>query len=245
MRLLSIMGRNTLLNFKPQKKIAQMAKIDSFTKINIQGLLKSVSPLVSSSPLEQYESNEQMEKTIGDRVELTFVPMRNPLFLTIAANHALSKNCRYIWTGVCADDNANYPDCTPTFISAMQEMVNSALGIDGLTIVAPLLKTPKHEAIASALKIQGCYVALAYSHTSYAGDYPPYNRNHATILREESFRLAGIPDPLILRAHLEGRMVLPDEDHYNLPQYLLLQTETGIDGCLIGVANFLRSRKWK
>ncbi len=223
--------------------IAKLANVKCFRIVNIKGIMKSRSPLLSEEKLEQYKDNKQMEQIIGDRIELTFVPMRNPLFLTIAINHAVHNDCKKVWIGVCQNDNANYPDCTAAYINAMQSMIYAALGEEELfvDIQTPLICKSKHHAIRDALQLPGCYRALAYSHTSYAGDYPPYNRNHATVLREESFCKAGIPDPLILRAVLEQRMPIPDRDPYkDLPQEFFQISQRSIDEILILIEMRLR-----
>jgi len=57
--------------------------------------------------------------------------------------------------------------------------------------------------------------ALSYSHTAYSGKFPPTTKDHSTLLREEGFRLAGLPDPMIVRAHKEQGYALPKENNYS------------------------------
>lgn len=116
------------------KKIAWLAEVDhSIIKLE-HGVLGGRSPLTNrDQELETYSSPEEMGKIIGDRVELTFVPMRNALFLTIAANQAVCRDIYHMVTGVCQDDNANYPDCRLSFIQSQQDTVNAALGFDDPT----------------------------------------------------------------------------------------------------------------
>ena len=213
-------GQRHKLELDAARTIAFKSGIKNWNVVEVPNVMLSSSPLTDiHEELEQYNTAKEMDEIIGDRVELTFVPMRNALFLTIAANHALHYHCDSIWTGVCADDNANYPDCTAKFVKNMQQMIDAALGKkDAVKLMAPLLNTPKHEALDECLHMAGCYTALGYSHTSYAGDYPPLDRNHATVLREDAFATAGLPDPLIIRAWIEGKMSLPDTAVYkNLP----------------------------
>jgi len=205
------------------RKIAvEIARVKTHEIININnGILRSVSPLVDhSQELEQYENHEQMGQIIGDRVELTFVPMRNALFLTIAANRAIALDAEDdwdIWVGVCQEDNANYPDCREDFIDAQQDAINEALGdLGGITLYTPVLHYTKDEALrAYVAHSPDIYYALAYSHTAYDGTYPPSGADHATVLRAYSFEKARMPDPLIVRAWLDGLISdLPETANY-------------------------------
>lgn len=213
-------GQRHALEIESATIVASMAGVASHEVVHVPGILESVSPLTSSNELERYESAEQMEAVIGDRRELTFVPMRNALFLTIAANRAEALGVNYIVTGVCQMDNANYDDCRQVFIDAAVAYINTALGHDhrGTTpiqIVTPLMDLSKAETCMLADALPGCMEALAYSHTSYDGKYPPTDMNHANVLRADGFEKAGLPDPLVLRAHREGLMELPATANYD------------------------------
>ena len=179
------------------------------------GILESTSPLVSDNRLHQYADFQAMEDQVGNRVEDTFVPMRNDLFLTLAANRAVAKGHREVVTGVCGNDTANYPDCRPSFIHAKQGATREALGTQNFYITTPVLHHTKSSMIEEARAVPGVYQAWALSHTAYDGQYPPTGSDHATLLRAEGFRQAGVPDPLVARAHYEGLMELPLEVHYD------------------------------
>lgn len=196
--------------------VAKMAKVTTHSVIKLGPVLVGASPLTDhTAELETYGSYKEMDKIIGDRVELTFVPMRNALFLTVAMNRAVVFGCDAVITGVCQQDNANYPDCRQTFIDAMGTMVRNALGrANAPVFLAPLMDLTKAQSIKLAQSLPGCMEALAYSHTAYDGQYPPTGKDHASTLRAQGFLEAGVPDPLVLRAHREGLMDLPETPNY-------------------------------
>lgn len=204
-------------------KVAKMAGVASHEIIPVPNCLVSSSPLTSSNELEQYEGAEQMEQVIGNRVELTFVPMRNMLFLTIAMNRAVALGCDHLVTGICQEDNSNYPDCTEDFRRRFQSAANTSLGTifspiettDRFQIHAPLMFLSKAETCNLAHSMRECWEALAYTHTSYDGKYPPTDMNHANVLRAHGFKSAGLPDPLVVRANREGLMDLPLTFNYD------------------------------
>lgn len=182
--------------------VAAMANV-SFEAISVGPVLRGTSPLTDRSvQLETYRNYESMDAIIGERVELTFVPMRNAFFLTLAANTALSKGCFDVVTGVCQQDNANYPDCRSDFIEHQEGTINMALGLMPRTfkIHTPLMQMSKADSIAMARRFPGCWEALAFSHTCYAGEFPPCGKCHACVLRAHGFAEAGEVDPLIERA---------------------------------------------
>ena len=96
----------------------------------------------------------------------------------------------------------------------MQAALTAGMGED-FRIHTPLMDLSKAESIKLADKLPGCMEALGYTTTSYAGDYPPLDNNHATVLRAKGFEEAGVPDPLIVRAWREGLMELPKTSNYN------------------------------
>lgn len=192
-------GQRHFAEIKAAERIAKMAGA-KWEIIKVPDILKSRSPLTDFKVnLETYTNYQEMDKIIGDRVELTFVPMRNAFFLTLAANHALYQDCYDLVTGVCQMDNANYPDCRLDFIKSQQATINQALGIDKFKIHTPLMHLSKSETVKLAKTLPGCWEALAYSHTCYAGQVPPCGKCHACVLRAHGFEEAGFSDPLVER----------------------------------------------
>lgn len=192
------------------KDVAKLAGCVSHEIVTVGPLLQGASPLTKhDASLEQYNNFNEMDEIIGDRVELTFVPMRNAFFLTLAANHAVAKGIFTLVTGVCEADNANYPDCRSEFIRVQEHAINLALGLEGANafrILTPLIHTSKRESIFMSVGMEGAFAALAFSHTAYSGEYPPVTQDHATVLRAHGFQEAGLPDPLFVRAALEGKI---------------------------------------
>ena len=198
-------GQKHIIEIAAAKTIAEMANVLHYT-VKVPNILRSRSPLVDESQtLETYDNYEDMDNIIGDRVELTFVPMRNAFFITLAANYALHNDIYTLVTGVCQQDNANYPDCRESFIKSQEKTINEALGIDNFKIVTPLIDMTKAESVelVNGLAMFGenkCMDALAYSHTCYSGVYPPCGKCHSCVLRAYGFEQAGVDDPLIVRA---------------------------------------------
>jgi 7-cyano-7-deazaguanine synthase len=215
-------GQKHSIEVKAAQTIASMANIGTHEIIWVPGLLQSTSPLIDPlAQLETYKDFASMDETIGDRVELTFVPLRNLFFLVLAANRAVALGISDLVIGVCQADGTNYPDCRQSFIDCAADTINQALGRDKLDsgpsfwISAPLMDLSKADSIRLAKTLPGCMEALAYSHTAYDGKYPPVGQDHASVLRAHGFEQAGEPDPLVLRAWAEGLMDLPATANYD------------------------------
>ena len=94
-------------------------------------------------------------------------------------------------------------------------------GTKELILITPLINLNKKDTVLLAHSMPDCWEALEYSHTSYAGEYPPVDNNHANILRAKGFEDAGLPDPLIMRAFREGLIELPVTTNYKNLQFEL------------------------
>lgn len=193
------------------------------------GVLLGTSPLVSGAELEQYTDYH----SLPGGLEKTFVPMRNQLFLTIAANRAFIKTPKGVSdnaplpaliTGVCEEDYGGYPDCRGVFLHAIASACDlgtftAEAGFpEGLQLLAPLLRLSKAQTVDLAHSVPGCFEALALTHTAYDGAYPPRGHDHATLLRQKGFAEAGYPDPLVVRAWADGLLKdgeLPTDPAYS------------------------------
>ena len=191
---------------------AQALDFTSHEVLGIGPILKGNSPLINSDrPLQQYADHASLPGGLED----TFVPARNMLFLTLAANRAYCLGIKDIVAGVCQEDSGGYPDCREIFIIAIKQAM--ILAHDrSFEIHTPLMHMTKAESVTLALTLPGAYQQLAYSHTAYDGAFPPTGHDHATLLRGKGFEGAGVPDPLVVRAWLEGVMALPTEAHYDV-----------------------------
>lgn len=179
--------------------------------VDVRGLLRSASPLMTDRPLAQFDDAAALP-TDG-RIEDTFVPVRNQFFLTVAANFAIAKGARHVVTGVCQEDSGGYPDCRQSFIRKLEDA--TAAGLDAsFYIHTPLMFLTKAEAVELAYNSPAAYIALAFSHTAYDGQYPPTGKDHASVLRAKGFEEADLPDPLVLRAVMESLMALPKTRNY-------------------------------
>lgn len=193
------------------KAVAKIGGVASHEIIEMGPILKGTSPLVSNNELEQYADHQ----SLPGGLEKTFVPMRNQLFLTVAANRAAVLGIDTIITGVCEEDFGGYPDCRQVFIDALQRACTEGTFTpeagfpNGCLILTPLMNLTKRDSVNLAIELTdngswNAYGALAFSHTAYDGAYPPTGHDHATLLRAKGFEEADYPDPLILRAWRDG-----------------------------------------
>ena len=87
---------------------------------------------------------------IGKEIPITYVPSRNVIFLSYALGYAETINCFDIFIGVNSVDFSGYPDCTPEFIKAFENMANISASIvkktgNKIKIHSPLEKMTKKE----------------------------------------------------------------------------------------------------
>lgn len=82
----------------------------------------------------------------AETMKATVVPMRNPIFLSVAVGHAWSIGAKLVATAIHAGDHAIYPDCRPEFLAAFNAMAQTAS--DGFVqprVIAPFIEISKTE----------------------------------------------------------------------------------------------------
>jgi 7-cyano-7-deazaguanine synthase len=202
-------GQRNDREINASKIVGQMAGVASHEFLEIEQAIKDIGPLTNkTAELNTYQNISEIPK--GVKLP-TFVPGRNSIFLTIAANRAWNLGIRDLVTGICPGSN---PDSTVLFLQTMQATLTAGMG-ETFEIHAPLKAMSKAEIVKFSSTLEGCWDALAYTHTAYDGLYPPTGNDQASLLRAKGFEEAGLPDPLVVRAWKEGLMALPETSNYN------------------------------
>ena len=135
---------------------------------------------------------------VGEGIPVTYVPARNTVFLSLALAWAEAAGARDIFVGVNVVDYSGYPDCRPEFISAFQQLANTATkaGVegDGFTIHAPLIRMTKADIAREAVRLG---LDAGQSHSCYdpAPDGTACGQCDACRLRAKGFAEAGLVDP--------------------------------------------------
>jgi 7-cyano-7-deazaguanine synthase len=149
-------------------------------------------------------------------IPITYVPLRNTFFVTIAAAAleswmlALIENDGHdpasldaaIFVGANAIDYSGYPDCRPEFYDAIRETIRlgSKLGTQygvGMRVEAPIIGMGKAEIVRHAVEL-GAPLELTWS--CYAGQEWPCGSCDSCLLRAAGFAEAGLADPALARA---------------------------------------------
>lgn len=138
----------------------------------------------------------------GDALPDSFVPGRNIVFLTLAAAYSYTIGAAHIVAGVCQTDYSGYPDCRESTMVSLEETLRRGMDAQ-FTLHTPLMHLSKAESVRLATEV-GALEALAYSHTCYAGRFPPCGSCAACELRAKGFAEAGVEDPLLRRAREGG-----------------------------------------
>jgi 7-cyano-7-deazaguanine synthase len=126
-----------------------------------------------------------------DVIPVTYVPARNTFLLGLSASLAEGIQASKIYVGFNAIDYSGYPDCRPSFVSAMNEALQRGMR-EPCEILAPLIGMSKVEIIRTGLALS---VPYALSWSCYVGGHAPCGACDSCRIRGDAFGELGIEDP--------------------------------------------------
>lgn len=146
-------------------------------------------------------------------IPITYVPLRNSVFLTLAAAQLESQALQLIETqgadpkdlraGIVIAANAldysGYPDCRPEFYEAAAKMLNlgaklfTQYGV-AIELLTPLISLSKADIVRLAGRLKA---PLHLTWSCYAGGERPCGVCDSCILRAKGFAEAGLADPAL------------------------------------------------
>ena len=183
-------GQRHKFEISAAKKIADLAKAP------IKLIKIDLGQFGNSALTDNIEVPKNQE--IGKEIPVTYVPVRNTIFLSYALAYAEVNNIFDIFIGVNALDYSGYPDCRPEFIQAFEKMANEgtkfAQGNKKIKIHTPLISLTKAEIIKTGTELD---VDYKLTHSCYDPSFDGLSCGEcdACILRKEGFTKAGISDP--------------------------------------------------
>lgn len=136
-----------------------------------------------------------------DNMQLTVVPNRNAIMLTIAFGVAAARKLEAVAIAVHGGDHFVYADCRPEFIDAMAGMQRLALADQHqVSLLAPYVEADKTAIARDAARYD---VPIADTWSCYEGGELHCGRCATCLERIEALALVGVNDPTRY-AHGEG-----------------------------------------
>lgn len=132
---------------KARKEIEYAKKTCDKLKIEyeIRDIQEIMSLLSSSSIVDKDKEN------MIDPSE-TVVPSRNTILLSLATAKAITDNYAQVYYGAQKSDTIDYPDCTPEFLSQMNEL-NKVNNYKYIPILAPFINYDKKKIVGIAREL--------------------------------------------------------------------------------------------
>jgi 7-cyano-7-deazaguanine synthase len=165
--------------------------VGQFIVADLTLAMPRIGTLMGEGVVKKYRDLAQTE---GGGIDSSFIPHRNMLFLTIAAQYAVKLKVDEIVTGL----RGGYPDCTEGFEEAFMQTLRISDPSRPIRVTSPV-HISRADSIALATSIPECLKALAYSLTCFEGIEPPCGHCLPCMKRAEGFAKAGIEDPLLIR----------------------------------------------
>ena len=151
---------------------------------------------------------------IGHGVPITYVPLRNTIFLALSTAYLesrvlyaiegegvdASEVAAYVYMAPNALDYSGYPDCRPEFYESMRRTMElgSKLWTEyrvPIKVETPIIHLSKAEIAALGTSLGA---PLEHTWSCYEGGDVPCGSCDSCILRAKGFGGAGIPDPLLV-----------------------------------------------
>ncbi len=174
---------------KHKKEIKTASKIAKMLNLNYS-VIKIAIPWCKSSLVDKSVKVPEHKTIKEGYVPTTYVPGRNTIFLSYAVSYAETIKAQAIFLGVNAVDFSSYPDCTPSYLKAMRDVLKSLK--NNIEIIAPIERMSKNEIIKLGLNLK---VPYKYTWSCYNGKKIPCGTCDSCKLRAKGFKEVGINDP--------------------------------------------------
>jgi len=130
-------------------------------------------------------------------IPVTYVPFRNGVFLSIAGAIAEREGAEAIYIGVVEEDSSGYPDCSESFIEAMEQAIDRGTKPQTkIKLKTPLVHLQKEDIVSYAKELG---VPLKDTWSCYESGDKACGVCDSCRLRLKGFEKAGLVDEITYR----------------------------------------------
>ena len=185
------------IELEASKRVAKSLNLASHRIINIDADTFGGSALTDKN-IDVPQNRTEAE--IDASIPITYVPVRNLVFLSYALAIAESNSAFDVFIGVNCCDYSGYPDCRPEFIKSFTKTANLAAaasdqGKGEYKIHTPIIEMTKSQIITAGTKL-GVDYSLTHSCYNPNAEGIACGRCDSCKLRLKGFEQAGLTDPL-------------------------------------------------
>lgn len=172
------------------QKIADHYNVDeSLRKIIDVTFLKQI----GGSSLTDDKIDVKKFKGESEEVPDSYVPFRNTHIISMAVSWAEVVGAKKIYIGAVYEDSSGYPDCTPKYYEAINNLIRIGTKNGDIEVVTPVIYLKKDEIVKRALDLKA---PLAYSWSCYEKNDLACGVCDSCALRLRGFQKAGVVDPI-------------------------------------------------
>ena len=159
--------------------------------------------------------HDRSPQEIGFGIPITYVPLRNTIFVALSAAylesqmlHAIEveglkpeETAAHLYMAPNAIDYSGYPDCRPEYFETMRQTLRYGTKLwtqyqVPIEVETPIIGLSKAEIAELGVRLKA---PLEHTWSCYEGGEVPCGRCDSCALRAKGFEEAGIPDPLMVR----------------------------------------------
>ncbi|MHA1377375.1 MAG: 7-cyano-7-deazaguanine synthase QueC [Candidatus Helarchaeota archaeon] len=183
-------GQRHLKEMEAAKKIASLVKAKEHKILKVD-LTQFGGSALTDNNIEI--PTDRTDEQIATEIPVTYVPMRNTIFLSFAAVYAEVVGADTIFAGMNVIDYSGYPDCRPEYIKAIEKAINLGSKVQNFKIETPIITMNKSEIIQLGTKL-----GVPYEHTwsCYKGQNKACGECESCKFRKKGFEDAGLIDPI-------------------------------------------------
>lgn len=131
----------------------------------------------------------------GDSSEIpdSYVPFRNSIILSLAVSWAEVVGAKKLYIGANVEDSPGYPDCRPSYYTAINELVRLGTKAGDIQVLTPVIHLKKREIVKRGIELK---VPFHLSWSCYQRTDVACGQCDSCALRLRGFAEAGLKDPI-------------------------------------------------